>query len=124
MRYAIEQEKYIDAFRIFDALLNGDLLNTTAYFYNVTGIKNYFNYLLTNEPEDQGYFIPFVTRADRRKQIHVGNLSYGSQSETVEQMLLNDVVNVHDARLSLTSALPRCKAWPGKWPRSPMRTTA
>ena len=92
MRYAIEQEKYIDAFRIFDALLNGDLLNTTAYFYNVTGIKNYFNYLMSNEPEDQGYFIPFVTRADRRKQIHVGNLSYGSQSETVEQMLLNDVV--------------------------------
>ncbi|CAF4440912.1 unnamed protein product, partial [Adineta steineri] len=43
------------------------------------------------EPEDQGYFVPFVTRADRRKQIHVGNLSYGSQSEMVEKMLLNDV---------------------------------
>lgn len=93
MRYAIEQARYVDAFHIFDALLNGDLLNTTSYFYNVTGIKNYFNYLLTNEPEDQNYFGPFITRADRRKQIHVGNISYGSQSETVEKMLLNDVVS-------------------------------
>jgi vitellogenic carboxypeptidase-like protein len=115
MRYAIEQGKYIDAFHIFDALLNGDLLNTTSYFYNVTGIKNYFNYLLTDEPVDQGYFIPFVTRADRRKQIHVGNLSYGSQSDTVEKNLLNDVV-----RIKLKSVLfnyfyfPRCKVWHGK----------
>ena len=92
MRYAIEQQRYLDAFHLFDALLNGDLLNTTSYFYNVTGISNYFNYLLTKAPEDQGYFASFITRADRRKQIHVGNLSYGSQSNTVEKMLLNDVV--------------------------------
>ncbi len=95
MRYAIEQEQYIDAFHIFDALLNGDLINTTSYFYNVTGIKNYFNYLLTNEPEDQGYYVPFITSADRRKQIHVGNISYGSQSDIVEKMLLNDVVRLN-----------------------------
>ena len=95
MRYKIEQGLYVDAFHIFDSLLNGDLINTTSYFYNVTGIRNYFNYLLTNEPEDQGYFIPFVTRADRRKQIHVGNISYGSQSSTVESMLLNDIVSNH-----------------------------
>lgn len=96
MRYNIQQGEYVEAFHIFDSLLNGDLINTTSYFYNVTNIKNYFNYLLTNEPEDQGYFIPFITRADRRKQIHVGNISYGSQSETVESMLLNDVVSLND----------------------------
>jgi hypothetical protein len=92
MRYEIQQQQYILAFRIFDALLNGDLINSTSYFYNVTGIKNYFNYLLTNEPEDQGYYVPFITRADRRKQIHVGNISYGFESDKVERMLLNDVV--------------------------------
>lgn len=92
MRYQIEQGRYIDAFHTFDALLNGDLLNTTSYFYNVTGIKNYFNYLLTDEPIDQSFFIPFITGSDRRRQIHVGNISYGSQSETVEKMLLNDVM--------------------------------
>ncbi|CAF0748732.1 unnamed protein product, partial [Didymodactylos carnosus] len=91
-RYAIEQGRYVDAFHIFDSLLNGDLLNTTSYFYNVTGIKNYFNYLLSNEPEDEGYYVPFITSVARRKQIHVGNISYGAQSEIVEQMLLNDVM--------------------------------
>ncbi|CAF0887522.1 unnamed protein product [Rotaria sordida] len=92
MRYNIEQKNYIEAFHLFDALMNGDLINTTSYFYNVTGIKNYFNYLTTNEPEDQGYFIPFITRPDRRKQIHVGNMSYTSQSDIVERMLLNDLL--------------------------------
>ncbi|CAF3913418.1 unnamed protein product [Rotaria sp. Silwood1] len=128
MRYAIEQGRYIDAFHLFDALLNGDLLNTTSYFYNVTGIKNYFNYLLTDEPEDQGYFVPFVTRADRRKQIHVGNLSYGSQSDTVEKMLLNDVmqsmawkvaaiananysVMIYNGHLDIIIALPLTMEW-------------
>ena len=92
MRYAIEQERYVDAFHLFDALLNGDLLNTTSYFYNVTGIRNYFNYLLTESPEDQAYFVSFITHPQRRQQIHVGNFSYGSQSDTVEKMLLNDMV--------------------------------
>jgi hypothetical protein len=95
MRYHIEQQQFISAFRIFDELLNGDLINTTSYFYNVTGIKNYFNYLLSTEPVDQGYYVPFITRADRRKQIHVGNISYGSESSIVEEMLLNDVVRLN-----------------------------
>ncbi|CAF0777535.1 unnamed protein product [Adineta steineri] len=131
MRYAIQQERYIDAFRLFDSLLNGDLLNTTSYFYNVTGIKNYFNYLLTDEPEDQGYFVPFVTRADRRKQIHVGNLSYGSQSEMVEKMLLNDVMQsmawkvaaiananysvlIYNGQLDIIIAVPLTMEWVGQ----------
>ncbi|CAF1384769.1 unnamed protein product [Adineta ricciae] len=131
MRYAIEQQRYIDAFHIFDALLNGDLLNTTSYFYNVTGIKNYFNYLLTDEPQDQGYFIPFVTRADRRKQIHVGNMSYGGQSEIVERMLLNDVMQsmawkvaaiananysvlIYNGQLDVIIAVPLTMEWIGQ----------
>ena len=103
MHYAIEQERYIDAFHLFDALLNGDLLNTTSYFYNVTGIRNYFNYLLTEAPEDQGYFVSFITHPERRKQIHVGNLSYGSQSDRVEKMLLNDMVRMNTKIFSFRS---------------------
>jgi vitellogenic carboxypeptidase-like protein len=128
MRYKIEQQQYIDAFHIFDELLNGDLINTTSYFYNVTGIRNYFNYLLTNEPVDQGYYVPFITRADRRQQIHVGNISYGSQSSTVEEMLLNDVMQsmafkveaiananysvlIYNGQLDVIIAVPLTMAW-------------
>ncbi|CAF1322019.1 unnamed protein product, partial [Rotaria sordida] len=81
-----------------------------------------------NEPEDQGYFVPFVTRADRRKQIHVGNLSYGSQSDTVEKMLLNDVmqsmawkvaviananysVMIYNGQLDIIIAVPLTMEW-------------
>ncbi|CAF0921150.1 unnamed protein product [Adineta steineri] len=128
MRYSIEQERYIDAFHLFDALLNGDLLNTTSYFYNVTGIKNYFNYLLTEEPEEQSYFVSFITHPERRKQIHVGNLSYGSQSDIVEKMLLNDMmqsvawkieaiananysVMIYNGQLDIIIAVPLTMEW-------------
>jgi hypothetical protein len=96
MHYAIEQERYIDAFHLFDALLNGDLLNTTSYFYNVTGIKNYFNYLLTDGPEDQGYYASFITHPERRKQIHV-----------VRNKITSEF-------FSLNISSYRCKVWLGK----------
>jgi vitellogenic carboxypeptidase-like protein len=96
IRYNIEQRRYVDAFHLFDALLNGDLLNTTSYFQNVTGSKNYFNYLLTEIPDELSYYVSFVTHPTRRKQIHVGNLSYDSTSNLVEKMLINDVVSGGD----------------------------
>ena len=91
MRYNIEQENYVEAYHIFDTLF-GDYTTTKSYFYNVTGIENYFNYLLTNEPVDQNYFVPFITRADRRKQIHIGNLSFNSLNTTIDKMFINDNV--------------------------------
>lgn len=118
MRYKIEQGLYVDAFHIFDSLLNGDLINTTSYFYNVTGIHNYFNYLLTNEPEDQGNYVPFITGADRRKQIHVGNISYGSESEIVESMLMNDIVSLYPSVLSSHFSLDQLDAKYGMESRS------
>lgn len=92
IRYSLEQGKYVEAFQILDALLDGDLTNTTSYFTNVTGINTDCNYLLTNEPIDQSFFIPFITSADRRKQIHVGNITFNGFSHTVEKFLLNDIV--------------------------------
>ena len=93
MQYAVQKGRYIEAFLLFDALINGATINTTSYFYNVTGIKNYYNYLETFEPKNKTYFMPFITQPDRRKQIHVGNTSFGGQSDTVAYLLLNDVVS-------------------------------
>ena len=93
MRYAVQKERYTEAFQLFDALINGAMINTTSYFYNVTGIKDYYNYLHTLEPEDQNYFIPFINQPSRRKQIHVGNVSFGGQNYLVAYNLVNDVVS-------------------------------
>ncbi|XP_046585302.1 probable serine carboxypeptidase CPVL isoform X4 [Haliotis rubra] len=44
---AMQQQRFGDAFKVFDELLNGDLTQGPPYFQNVTGTSNYYNFLLT-----------------------------------------------------------------------------
>ncbi len=88
--YSISENRFIDAFKISDALIDGDLINTTSYFTNVTGFRAYYNYLQTNVPPFFSYYVKFITSADRRQQIHVGNLTFHDDNK-VETMLMNDV---------------------------------
>lgn len=91
-----------------------------SFYQNATGCTNYYNYLTCQvsaaivinsymlnmqqsfqperfhscapqEPEDQGYFSPFVTLPQVRRAIHVGNLTFHSGAE-VEKHLLEDVM--------------------------------
>ncbi|XP_064814273.1 probable serine carboxypeptidase CPVL isoform X1 [Oncorhynchus masou masou] len=87
----IQQEKWVEAFEVFDSLLNGDILPYPSFFQNATGCTNYFNYLQCQEPADQEYFSQFVTLAEVRRSIHVGNLTFHDGSE-VEKHLLQDVM--------------------------------
>ncbi|TSK34735.1 putative serine carboxypeptidase CPVL [Bagarius yarrelli] len=87
----IQQEKWVEAFEVFDSLLNGDLVPYPSFFQNATGCTNYFNYLQCQEPEDQEYFSRFVTLPSVRNSIHVGNLTFNDGSE-VEKHLLQDVM--------------------------------
>ena len=87
----IKQEKYGDAFRIFDELLNGDTTTTSSYYSNVTGFTWYFNYLLKDGPKDLNYYTHLVEKDYVRKAIHVGNLTYNDGAK-VEQFLFNDVM--------------------------------
>ena len=90
VRYAISQQRYIDAFKISDALIDGDLINTTSYFTNVTGLKSYFNYLQTDGSPSASNFAKVVTNVDRRRQIHVGNATFHDDNK-VEMMMEADV---------------------------------
>jgi len=87
----INQEKYEDAFRVFDQLLNGDTTTTSSYFANVTGFTWYFNYLLSEGPKDLGYYNQLIEKDYIRKAIHVGNLTY-NDGKKVEQFLLKDIM--------------------------------
>ncbi|XP_018430107.1 PREDICTED: probable serine carboxypeptidase CPVL [Nanorana parkeri] len=87
----IKQQKWIDAFDVFDSLLNGDRTSYPSFFQNVTGCNNYFNFLQCQEPADQGYFGLFLALSEVRKSIHVGNLTFHDGSE-VEKHLLSDVM--------------------------------
>jgi len=83
----IKDGKFLDAFQIFDLLLNGDFTSPTL-FKNATGFDDYFNYLY-NSKEDSSYE-RFLQTDDVRKAIHVGNLSYSSRN--VEENLREDVM--------------------------------
>ncbi|XP_064401479.1 probable serine carboxypeptidase CPVL [Halichondria panicea] len=89
----IKAKQFYDAFKIFDALLNGDLIPYPTYFYNVTGSTNYYNILRTSSPPDFNYYVPFINTTDIRRAIHVGSLSYGSHAEDVEMALGNDIMD-------------------------------
>ncbi|ERL95598.1 venom serine carboxypeptidase-like [Dendroctonus ponderosae] len=83
----IEQEQYLDAFLVFDLLLNGDFTSPTL-FANATGPLSYFNYL-DDRAEDNSYE-EFLQSAAVRRAIHVGALSYNSDG--VEEALREDVM--------------------------------
>lgn len=87
----IADGEYFEAFKIFDFLLNGDLINTTSYFTNVTGMKFYYNFLYTNGPDDFNYYPSYLALDDTRKAIHVGNLTY-NEGNKVEMFLVNDIM--------------------------------
>ncbi|KAK7886255.1 hypothetical protein WMY93_025876 [Mugilogobius chulae] len=87
----IQQEKWIEAFKVFDKLLNGDVDPYPSFFQNATGCTNYFNYMTCQEPEDQEYFGKFVIQPSVRRAMHVGNLTFHDGSE-VEKHLLQDVM--------------------------------
>ena len=75
--------------QVFDRLMNGDIYPYPTYFYNVTGVTDYYNILRTSEPEEYNYYVPYVTMDTTRAAIHVGNLSYGANAEEVELHLAN-----------------------------------
>ncbi|XP_063054561.1 probable serine carboxypeptidase CPVL [Engraulis encrasicolus] len=87
----IQQQRWVEAFQVFDSLLNGDILPYPSFYQNATGCTNYFNYMQCTEPADQEFFSSFVTLASVRRSIHVGNLTFNDGSE-VEKHLLEDVM--------------------------------
>ena len=76
-------------FQIFDKLMNGDIYPYPTYFYNVTGVTDYYNILRTTEPDEYNYYSPYINMDSTRAAIHVGNLSYGTHARDVEIALLN-----------------------------------
>ncbi|PSN57995.1 hypothetical protein C0J52_08092 [Blattella germanica] len=85
----IQEQKWFEAFEVFDSLLNGDLHNGSI-FYNMTGFTFYFNYLKSKEAGNDPTGT-YVQLANVRKAIHVGNMTFHTDN-TVEKMLVNDIM--------------------------------
>ncbi|XP_004929002.1 venom serine carboxypeptidase [Bombyx mori] len=87
----IKQGEWDKAFETFDTLLNGDMLNGSSVFKNMTGFDFYFNYLHTKDYTQFEDFGPMLQRSAVRKAIHVGNLPFNNGTE-VEKHLKQDVM--------------------------------
>ena len=87
----IKQQKYDDAFVIFDKLIDNDLTNEPSVFKKLTGFDFYFNYLHTKDSNSSSYFADWVQRPDVRKAIHVGNCSFNTETKKVEEHLRGDI---------------------------------
>lgn len=87
----IKHGRYLDAFLIFDELINGDITSKTPYFKNVTGLDFYYNFLLSREPKCFGYYHAFVDSPVVRCAIHVGNLTFNNGDAT-ESHLREDIM--------------------------------
>ncbi|KAL5006260.1 hypothetical protein ScPMuIL_015066 [Solemya velum] len=87
----IQQKEWMEAFKIFDALLLGDVTSEPSFFNNVTGMTYYFNYLHAQAPPEFEYFLKYIADPSVRKSMHVGNLTYNS-GEKVEMHLMNDIM--------------------------------
>lgn len=89
----IQNKQWLEAFKLFDNLLNGDLINHTSLFKNITGFDNYYNYLISNDTNpDFNYMGSYIQRNDVRQALHVGNTSFNSINPVVEINLASDVM--------------------------------
>ncbi|XP_053983595.1 venom serine carboxypeptidase [Hylaeus volcanicus] len=91
-RDLIRQKKYEEAFKLFDTLLDGDLIGYPSLFKNLTGFDYYFNYLHTKDSDDADYMSEWIQRADVRRAIHVGNCTFHVEDKTVEKHLQGDIM--------------------------------
>lgn len=89
----IQNKQWLEAFKLFDNLLNGDLNNHTSLFKNITGFDNYFNYLVSNDTNTELIYMgSYIQRTDVRAALHVGNTSFSGENPEVEINLAEDVM--------------------------------
>ncbi|ESO82474.1 hypothetical protein LOTGIDRAFT_134569 [Lottia gigantea] len=122
----IKQRKFLQAFRIFDFLLNGDETKGPAFYQNATGSTDYYNLLRSKSPASFGYYNDFLADPSVRKAIHVGNLTYNDGS-AVEKYLVNDIMDtvkpwisvlldhykvmIYNGQLDIIIAVPLTESW-------------
>lgn len=88
----IKEKKFVEAYDMFDTLLNGDTIPYPSLFTNLTGFKYYFNYLHTEDTNESDYMSEWIQSTDARKAIHVGNCTFHVQTMKVESYLKADVM--------------------------------
>ncbi|XP_071803134.1 probable serine carboxypeptidase CPVL [Asterias amurensis] len=96
----IAAEEWELAAKVMDKLINGE----NSFFNNVTGMTDYYNYLRTNSPADQGYFNNYLALPEVRKAIHVGNLTFNNGDKVAEHLREDFMQSVENTLAILADA--------------------
>ncbi|XP_071438643.1 venom serine carboxypeptidase-like [Hetaerina americana] len=88
----MKEKKWIDAFKVMDEAMDGDLSPYKSYFYNVTGFTWVYNYLHDHDESPFGDLGQFVQSLEFRRAVHVGSQAFDGGSGTVERYLMADVM--------------------------------
>lgn len=84
----ISQNQLVDAFQLFDELINGDFYTYPTYYYNITGLSNYFNFLDPVYPPNP--WQTYINKNSTRAAIHVGSVAFWEYNATVETYFIPD----------------------------------
>jgi vitellogenic carboxypeptidase-like protein len=84
----ITQNQLVDAFQVFDELINGDFTTYPTYYYNITGLSNYFNFLDPVYPPNP--WEDYINKNSTRAAIHVGSIPFWSYNASVETQFIPD----------------------------------
>ncbi|OXU24321.1 hypothetical protein TSAR_011906 [Trichomalopsis sarcophagae] len=93
IRMLVEKEEYVKAVLLLDTIRNSlHYTPAPSFLKNATGFDYYYNLLQTKEPEDTMRFVPWIQRSDVRKALHVGNLTFVTDSQKVKDHLIGDLI--------------------------------
>lgn len=75
----IKQGRFLDANNAQEPVFDGK----PSMYENFTGFTNYYNYLYSKMPADQGYYSSFLQTTRVRKAIHVGSVNFSDFNTVV-----------------------------------------
>ena len=90
VRDLIKQEKFVEAVLASDQILLSMFSSETSLVKNLTGFKDYQNFLM-NGGYEPPYYDKFLQRPDIRKALHVGVIPYNRISVKVRYYLMADI---------------------------------
>ncbi|GFT56664.1 probable serine carboxypeptidase CPVL [Nephila pilipes] len=91
----IRRKEYYEAVVGMDQLvMQLHTLPYTSYFANYTDYQFTYNFLVTNWPDDYGYYFKYVKSPEFKKAVHVGNLTFNDGSMAQKSLLLDVMQSV------------------------------
>mmetsp|Transcript_13163 Transcript_13163/g.52527 ORF Transcript_13163/g.52527 Transcript_13163/m.52527 type:complete len:488 (+) Transcript_13163:56-1519(+) len=86
----LAEEQYTDAFYVYDEYLNGDFWEYGTFYYNISGLDNYFNFDTPVYPNNP--YVQFLNLPSTRAAIHTGWNKYTDGNSTTESYMINDIL--------------------------------